>query len=469
MADDSISANAGARSPDLSRRRLIAGATTLLVLPVIPRFAHAASIVAVRTWPADEYTRVTLEMDSELKAEHFTLDGPDRLVVDIEGLTLNSTLNELVSKVRPNDPYIGAVRVGQNRPNVVRMVLDLKQPVAPQIFTLKPIGEYKYRLVLDLYPKVAQDPLLALMDTKDPDPLADVLEQLAQQTNEAPIPSVQGQTVPQTARKPDLPSPPASSGSAPSRPAPARPTTPAPAPAPSPRRNRNILVALDPGHGGEDPGAIGRSGTREKDIVLAIARRLKKLIDATPGMQAYITRDGDYFLPLHVRVQKARRVKADLFVSIHADAWIKPTARGSSVYALSQTGATSTMARLMAKRENEADLIGGVNLGTHNAQVAKVLLDLSTAAQINDSIRVGGKILNEIGKINRLHKRQVERAGFAVLRAPDIPSILVETAFISNPTEEKLLRSSSYQDQVARAMLAGIQGYFRDSPALAQR
>lgn len=464
MADDSISANADIPSPDLGRRRLIASASTLLVLPVIPRFAHAASIVAVRTWPADEYTRVTLEMDSELKAEHFTLDGPDRLVVDIEGLTLNSTLNELVSKVRPNDPYIGSVRVGQNRPNVVRLVLDLKQPVAPQIFTLKPIGEYKYRLVLDLYPKVAQDPLLAIMDSKDPDPLADVLEQLAQQNNQAPIPSVQGQTMPQTARKPDLPSPPKST------PAPSRPTTPPPAasPAPGPRRGP-LLVALDPGHGGEDPGAIGRGGTREKDIVLAIARRLKKLIDSTPGMKAYMTRDGDYFVPLHVRVQKARRVKADLFISIHADAWIKPTARGSSVYALSQNGATSTMARMMAQRENEADLIGGVNLGTHNAQVAKVLLDLSTAAQINDSIRVGSKVLHEIGKINRLHKRQVERAGFAVLKAPDIPSILVETAFISNPTEEKLLRSSKYQEQIARAMLSGIQGYFRETPTLARR
>ena len=460
MADDSISRQAGTSPIDTSRRRLIAGATTLLLIPVIPRVANAAGIVAVRTWPADEYTRVTLEMDTELKAEHFMLDGPDRLVVDIDGLTMNTTLNELVSKVRANDPYIGGVRVGQNRPGVVRLVLDLKQPVAPQIFTLKPIGEYKYRLVLDLYPKVAQDPLMAILDSKDPDPLADVLEQLAQQSNDAPVPSVKGQTMPQTARKPDLPSPPASTP----RPRPSQPTTP-----PTPQRRGQVLIALDPGHGGEDPGAIGRNGTREKDIVLAIARRLQRLIDSTPGMKAYMTRDGDYFVPLHVRVQKARRVKADLFISIHADAWIKPTARGSSVYALSQNGATSTMARMMAQRENEADLIGGVNLGTHNAQVAKVLLDLSTAAQINDSMRVGGKVLSEIGKINRLHKRQVERAGFAVLKAPDIPSILVETAFISNPTEEKLLRSSKYQDQVARAMLNGIHSYFGDNPALARR
>ena len=464
MADDSLSQNADLSPTSPQRRRLIAGASTLFLLPVIPRVARAANIVAVRTWPADEYTRVTLEMDSELKAEHFTLEGPDRLVVDIDGLTLNSTLNELVSKVRADDPYIGSVRVGQNRPGVIRLVLDLKQPVAPQVFTLKPIGEYKYRLVLDLYPKIAQDPLLAIMDSKDPDPLADVLEQLAQ--GDAPVPSVQGQTLPPTARKPDLPSPPRSAQTPRTSPAPA---APAPAPAPAPRRSGHILIALDPGHGGEDPGAIGRNGTREKDIVLAIARRLKRMIDATPGMKGYLTRDGDFFVPLHVRVQKARRVKADLFISIHADAWIKPTARGSSVYALSQNGATSTMARIMAKRENDADLIGGVNLGTHNPQVAKVLLDLSTAAQINDSIRVGSKVLSEIGKVNKLHKRQVERAGFAVLKAPDIPSILVETAFISNPTEERLLRSSKYQDQVARAMLDGIQGYFRANPALARR
>lgn len=419
---------------------------------MIPRLAKAATIVAVRTWPADEYTRVTLEMDTELKAEHFTLEGPDRLVVDIEGLTMNSTINELISKVRPNDPYIESVRVGQNRPDVIRLVLDLKQPIAPQVFTLKPIGEYKYRLVLDLYPKVAQDPLLAIMDNGDADPLAEVLENLAQSSPppDAPIPSVQGQKLPPVAKKSPPPPPPPSS---PSRRASDRP----------------LLVALDPGHGGEDPGAIGRGGTREKDIVLAIAKRLKKLIDAQPNMRAYLTRDNDYFVPLQVRVQKARRVKADLFISIHADAWIKPSARGSSVFALSQNGATSAAARWMAQRENDADLIGGINLGSHNKQVAQVLLDLSTAAQITDSVRVGGHILGEIGKIHRLHKNNVERAGFAVLKAPDIPSILVETAFISNPEEERLLRSPAHQDRIARAMLSGINGYFASSPALAQR
>ncbi len=447
MADDTCPSDSG-----LSRRRLIATASTLLLLPVIPRLAMAGTILAVRTWPADEYTRVTLEMDSELKAEHFVLENPDRLVVDIQGLTMNRAINDLVSKIKPNDPYIDTVRVAQNRPDVIRLVMDLKQPIAPQVFTLKPVGEYKYRLVLDLYPKVAQDPLLAIMDNKDDDPLAKVLEDLAQNSpSEAPIPSVEGQKLPPIATKPRQPAPPPPSVG-------------------QPRDNdRPILVALDPGHGGEDPGAVGRNGTREKDIVLNIARRLKKLIDAQPNMRAYLTRDNDYFVPLQVRVQKARRVKADLFISIHADAWIKPSARGSSVFALSQHGATSSAARWMAQRENDADLIGGINLGSHNKQVAQVLLDLSTAAQINDSVRVGDRILSEIGKINTLHKNRVERAGFAVLKAPDIPSILVETAFISNPQEETLLRSPAHQDRIAKAMLSGISDYFASSPALARR
>jgi len=242
------------------------------------------------------------------------------------------------------------------------------------------------------------------------------------------------------------------------------PTTPPPAK----DRNRPILIAIDPGHGGEDPGAIGPGGTREKDVVLAIAHRLKKLIDAQPHMRTYLTRDKDFFVPLHVRVQKARRVQADLFISIHADAWIKPSAHGSSVYALSQSGASSTTARLLAQKENDADLIGGVNLGAHNRQVAEVLLDLSTAAQINDALHVGRRVLQAIGRMHRLHKPQVERAGFAVLKAPDIPSILVETAFISNPEEERLLRTAAHQEKLAQAIMAGIEAYFASNPSLAR-
>lgn len=453
MVNNTQTTAQGISSTGLTRRRFVTSASSLLLLPIVPRVANASSIVAVRTWPADEYTRVTLEMDSELKAEHFSLENPHRMVVDIEGLTINSTLNELISKVRSDDPYIASVRVGQNRPNVVRLVLDLKQPVAPQIFTLKPIGEYKYRLVLDLYPRVAQDPILALQQQfDDDDPLASVLEGLAQSQPSVPVPTVKGQETPKAIVKPTPP-----------------PAAPVPKVSPTPGKGRPILIALDPGHGGEDPGAIGPGGTREKDVVLQIAKRLQKLIDAQPNMRAYMTRDNDFFVPLQVRVQKARRVKADLFISIHADAWIKPTARGSSVYALSQNGATSTAARWLANKENQADLIGGVNIKTHDRQVAQVLLDLSTAAQINDSVRMGSGILSEIGKINKLHKRQVERAGFAVLRAPDIPSILVETAFISNPTEERLLKSPGHQDKIARAVLSGINNYINSGVALANR
>jgi len=442
---------------------LISVAATLLVLPVIPRFAQAATILAVRTWPADEYTRVTLELDHELKAEQFTLENPHRLVVDIEGLSLSPALNDLVSKVRPDDPYIQGLRVAQNRPNVVRMVFDLKQAVAPQVFTLKPVADYQFRLVLDLYPKVAQDPLVAILNKQGAgpdveDPLARILDEISRnpvtpspgQQAPAPAPLARGQQ-----QAPTLPSPAI--------------TSPAPSPGrASAGRKRMLTIALDPGHGGEDPGAVGKSGLREKDVVLRIARRLKTLIDAQPYMRAYLTRDDDYFVPLHVRVQKARRVRADLFISIHADAWIKPTANGSSVFALSERGATSAQARYMADKENAADLIGGVNLGSHDRQVQRVLLDLSTTAQINDSLKVGSAFLDEIRKINRLHKNSVEQAGFAVLKAPDIPSILVETAFISNPQEEAKLRSASHQDALAQAMMTGISRYFTANPPLAR-
>lgn len=438
--------------PPARHGALPAAGATLLVLPVVPRLAQAATILAVRTWPADEYTRVTLELDSELKAEQFTLENPHRLVVDIEGLTLSAALNDLVSKVRPDDPYIQSLRVAQNRPNVVRLVFDLKQAVAPQVFTLKPVADYQYRLVLDLYPKIAQDPLVAILNKGGPDaddPLARILEDI--QRNPA--------------TRADPPEPPRVRGQQPAAPLPVPKSPPASA---GRGKQRMLTIALDPGHGGEDPGAIGGSGLREKDVVLRIARRLKALIDSQPYMRAYLTRDDDFFVPLHVRVQKARRVHADLFVSIHADAWIKPSANGSSVFALSQRGATSAQARWMADKENAADLIGGVNLGSHDRQVAKVLLDLSTTAQINDSLKVGNAFLDEIKKINRLHKNSVEQAGFAVLKAPDIPSVLVETAFISNPQEEALLKTTAHQEKLAQAMLTGIQRYFTANPPLAR-
>jgi len=413
-----------------------------MLLPVFPRIASAASVLAVRTWPAQDYTRVTLELDSELKAEHFTLENPHRMVVDIDGLRLSPALESLVRNVKANDPYIDSLRVGQNRPNVVRIVIDLKQAVAPQVFTLKPVGDYKYRLVLDLYPLIAQDPLIAFLKEQpnfdDDDPLAKVLEGLGQSPSGSPA----------------LPEP----SKAPAQPQITQKT----------KRQRPLTIAIDAGHGGEDPGAVGKGGTYEKDVVLAIAKKVKAKIDATPGMRGYLTRDGDYFVPLHVRVEKARRVKSDLFISIHADAFVRPTAGGSSVYVLSEKGASSTSARWMAKKENASDLIGGANLGSENNQVAKLLLDLSTSAQIKDSRQIAEVLLGQLENVYRLHKPQVEYAGFAVLRSPDVPSVLVETAFISNPKEERLLRTSKYQDRFATAIHEGVQKFYASNPHLAR-
>lgn len=428
----------------IKRRRALGFAGSILTLSVVPKWAHAAAaqVLAVRTWPADEYTRVTLELSAPLNAEHFMLDNPSRLVVDLQGISLNQALNSLVSQIKPNDPYISSIRVAQNRADVVRLVMDLKQQIAPQVFTLKPIGDYQYRLVLDLYPKVAHDPLMALLDSPGDDPLAGIIDQLGSNRPTTNAPTVQGQIAP----------------------------TPPPAP-PSGSRNRGsrpVLIAIDPGHGGEDPGAIGPRGTREKDIVLAIGKQLRDQINAQPNMRAYMTRDADFFVPLQVRVQKARRVKADIFVSIHADAFSNPSARGTTVFTLSNKGASSAAAKWLANRENQADMIGGVDFGVHDRSTASVLLDMSTSQQIQDSLKIGHRVLSSLGKVNGVHSRRVEQAGFAVLRSPDIPSILVETAFISNPQEEQFLRSKNNQRALARGILSGLQDYLATNPPLAR-
>lgn len=439
-----------------ARRRWLATAGTLLLIPLVPRSARAANIVAVRTWPAAEYTRVTLELDSALKAEHFLLQNPHRLVLDLHGADLNAQLRDLISKIQPNDPYIASVRVGQNQPGVVRLVFDLKQPIVPQVFTLKPIAEYQHRLVLDLYPTMVDDPLMALL-AEDDDPIARVIDELRTSPGSAPPPSASaGQPRPPA---PKLREQDSTTEAILRSTRPPRPSTPS--------KRRQITVMIDPGHGGEDPGAIGPGGTREKDVVLQVARRLKARIDRQPGMRALLTRDGDYFVPLNARVLKARRAQADLFISIHADAFTRRSANGSSVYALSQRGASSASAQWLANKENAADLIGGINIRSQDQLIAKVLLDLSTTAQINDSLKLGSFVLERIGRINRLHKPRVEQAGFAVLKAPDIPSILVETAFISNPEEERKLRTPRYQEQMANAIQAGMLAYLEANPPVA--
>lgn len=435
---------------------------------------HGATIVAVRLWPAQDYTRVTIESDARLAARHFLAEGPYRLVIDIEGLALDSALRELVGKVRPDDPYIAGVRVGQYQPQVMRLVLDLKQPVAPQQFALEPVAAYRHRLVFDLYPVQEIDPLLALLRDKEAaeqqaaQAVTDALGELIAKVDRPVAPELQAPpTPPHVASAPlSMPHPEATASAPLSTPAPRHPAPPTPAE--RQRVDRLVIVAIDPGHGGEDPGAIGPTGLREKDVVLSIARQLRDTLNAQRGMRVMLTRDGDHFVPLHERVRKARRVQADLFVSIHADAFFRPEARGASVFALSDRGATSTAARWMAERENAADVVGGVNVAVADAQVMRTLLDMSTSAQIKDSLKLGRAVLGHIGKVGRLHKPAVEQAGFAVLKAPDIPSILVETAFISNPEEEAKLRDRNYQRQLVQAIAKGISQYFARNPPLAR-
>ncbi|GAC1602255.1 MAG: N-acetylmuramoyl-L-alanine amidase [Ramlibacter sp.] len=448
----------------MKRRDLMQGGTLVLLLGG-QQIARGATILAVRVWPAPDYTRVTIESDGLLVSRQIVVPDPPRLAVDIDGIELNPALRDLVAKVKSDDPFIAGIRVGQGSPSGVRLVIDLKQGALPQVFNLPPVAAYQHRLVVDLYPRQAADPLQDLIAQRMKDsevprsvtlPAVDPLgELMARQTQQSSPPR------------------PAAAGGAPSASRATEPEAQRPVPAPAPQRtDRLIIVALDPGHGGEDPGAVGPSGTREKDVVLQIALRLQERINATVihgnPMRAYMTRDADFFVPLHQRVQKARRVQADLFVSVHADAFFTPAAHGASVFALSQGGASSSAARWMADKENRADLIGGVNVKTQDAHVARALLDMSTTAQINDSLKLGGALLGEIGNVGPLHKRNVEQAAFAVLKAPDIPSVLVETAFISNPEEEARLRSDAYQDQLADAIMRGINRYFRKNPPLAR-
>ena len=461
----------------IQRRSLLQGGSLALLLGSAD-IAWGASIVAVRVWPAAAYTRVTIESDTALKTVPIFVANPPRLAVDIEGIELNPALKELVGKVRSDDPYITGVRVGQYANKTVRLVLDLRQMVKPQVFNLLPVKtgntQYQHRLVLDLYPSDVADPLEAL-----------IVDKLKGGTTYN-APSMTATPTPPSASKlgtradpvgdlmakpnvpPEVPSPAASTASA--------PITTAASVNQQQSSERYIIVALDPGHGGEDPGASGPSGTREKDVVLKIAHRMRDRINNTViktkhgnlPMRAYLTRDADYFVPLQQRVEKARRVQADLFISIHADAFQTPDAKGASVFALSDGAASSAAAKWMAKQENRADLIGGLNIKSQDAAVQRALLDMSTTAQIKDSLKLGSAMLGQIKNIGKLHKGRVEQAGFAVLKAPDIPSVLVETAFISNPEEEQRLVSPQYQNDLADALMKGIERYFSRNPPLAK-
>lgn len=421
-----------------TRRLMLKGAVASLLLGVAPRVLAAAQVVAVRVWPAKAYTRITLESQASLLHNSFVVPDPDRLVVDLDGIEWNAELANIASRIGADDPYVKSLRAGRYKPGTVRVVLDLKTEVQPQVFSLEPFGEYKHRLVIDLYPAKAEDGLMAMLDESDGAGKGEAkLDGKADAKSDAKLGKKPAEPAPLDRKKMDV--------------------------------NRMVTIVIDPGHGGEDPGAVGKAGTYEKTVTLAISRKLKALIDKQPNMRAVLTRDDDYFVPLGQRVVKARKVNADLFMSIHADAFVKPEARGSSVFALSERGASSSnAAKWLAKTQNESDLIGGVRLDSKDPFLAHTLFDLTQTATINDSLKLGRAMLSEIGGINRLHRGEVEQAGFAVLKAPDIPSVLVETAFISNPEEEKRLADDRYQNKMADAMLSGIKRYLAKNPPLAR-
>ena len=462
---------------DISRRTLIGTTTGTLALSLLPvRVAHAAQMVDVRMWPAEEYTRVTLEHDEPIKFKYFLVRSPMpyRLVVDIEGLKLTAKLQKMISDVSPNDPYIRAVRIGQFTPTVVRLVMDLKSEVRPEVFSLKPVANYKYRLIFDIYPVQSEDPIAGVIaglnnKNQQKDPLGDLIaqnRQPAKQNENTKETKAQPQKPAQTAKNTNVEKNKAQASTSKSKTAAetkkqTQPKTVAP-------KKRDIVIVVDAGHGGEDPGAVGKRKTYEKHITLSIAKRLERLIKREKGMKVVMTRSSDHFVSLSQRVMIAQKAKAHLFVSIHADAWTKPSAKGSSVYALAERGATSSAARWLAKNQNDADLIGGANFKEVDRRLQSVLVDMTTSWKINYSLELGHSVLQYLSRINTLHRRQVEQAGFLVLKAPGIPSILVETAFISNPQEERKLKTAAYQQKVADAILKGIKAQVKKNDSIMQ-
>jgi N-acetylmuramoyl-L-alanine amidase len=389
----------------------------LFILLLISSFNSfsANEVKETRLWPAPDYTRITIESSAKINNDQMMLKNPERIVIDLKGISVNKALKDLSTKLKQNDPNILNIRIGQFTPKVSRIVIDLKKSARVKIFSLPPVAPYKDRLVIDVYPA-------------SNDKLSNLLNKIEKK-------QIEQKKTPVIKEKP--------------------------------KKKKQVVVAIDAGHGGEDPGAIGKYGTKEKKIVLQIAKKLSKLINADPKMKAYLVRDSDFFIPLKKRVSKARKVKADIFISIHADAFRKRNVSGSSVFALSEKGATSAFAKFIANKENEADLIGGVSIDDKDPLLAKTLLDLSQSATINDSLKLANFVLKEIKKVNNLHKKYPEQAGFAVLKAPDIPSILIEAAFLSNPQEEKQLKTAKFQNKLAKAIYLGTKEYIKSGVSIA--
>ncbi|MCG6577759.1 AMIN domain-containing protein [Pseudomonas sp. AF32] len=398
------------------RFRAVVAVVGLLLTALAVDAVAETKVNSVRLWRAPDNTRLVFDLTGPVQHSVFTLTAPDRLVIDINGASLGAPLNVATA----NTP-ITAMRSAQRTPTDLRVVIDLKKAVTPKSFTLAPNAQYGNRLVVDLFDNPA--------DAAPPPPPP---------TNVATVPAV-----PVTPAEPAIKLPPAPAG------------------------KRDIIVVIDAGHGGEDPGASGSRGQREKDVVLSIARELQRQVNGMKGFRAELTRTGDYFIPLRGRTEIARKKGADLFVSIHADAAPSAAAFGASVFALSDRGATSETARWLADSENRSDLIGGagnVSLDDKDRMLAGVLLDLSMTASLTSSLNVGQKVLSNIGRVTPLHKQRVEQAGFMVLKSPDIPSILVETGFISNANEASKLTSSSHQQALARSISSGVRQFFQQNP-----
>ncbi|MFP3343056.1 N-acetylmuramoyl-L-alanine amidase [Vreelandella aquamarina] len=407
---------------------LLAGTSTL----------QAAAVESMRLWAAPDHARLVFDLTAAAEASVFSLENPARLVIDLD----ESQLNTDVSTLPLDGSAISAVRTGVRDGGGLRVVLELNRAIEPRHFTLPPNDQYGHRLVVDLeYPGESAvenpiDPIEAMIRDQ---------ETLAQRSAQAQLPGVEEAAPTPTPAAPPVEVQPA-----------------------QPHPQRDIIIAIDAGHGGEDPGAIGPSGTREKDVVLEIARRLASDVNRTQGFKAVLIRDGDYYLGLRQRTQLAREQKADFFVSVHADAFTSPRPQGSSVYALSQRGATSETAQWLADSENRSDLIGGVDgslsLRDKDQVLRGVLLDLTMTATLNDSLSIGGQVLEQLGRVNRLHKSRVEQAGFMVLKSPDIPSLLIEVGFISNPDEERRLRDPVHQQGLSTAIFSGLRDHFQRNP-----
>jgi len=424
----------------LGRRELFIKGLGLLGIEALAwtgSLAHAAGLLGVRVWPSQAYTRVTLELEQRLVVQHQLLEHPLRLVIDLQDLQVDTALRQLPSIIPADDPWIAKLRVGQFQPRIVRLVFDLRQAVRVEIFESLPVGPYQRRWMIDLHPDREPDALQALLNRRfaaksDEPGLEQLIEDLAKREAKTATPSEK----PSTASTTNL---------------------------------TGRIIAIDAGHGGEDPGAVGPTGLKEKDVVLDVARKLAERLAGDEGLRPALIRESDYFVPLGQRVRKARALKADVMLSVHADAFTEARARGASAFVLSEGAASSASARYLAQKENAADELGGVDLRRRDKDATRILLELSTRTQIRESSELAGFLLGELGRIGRLHKPKVERAGFAVLRSPDVPSVLVETAFISNPEEEQRLADANYRDQLADALHKGIKQYLVANAATGAR